>query len=105
MTDFLFKCQIGFQGFVFHVIVRRVNGRLSETTVTLVRLVLKFNRKHLNCSVVPSFINSLPSLLILKVQSQRAEAKFQGYKVPYKWEELKFVYFWIGELWKRNYPF
>ena len=59
MTDFLFKCQIGFQGFVFHVIVRRVNGGLSETTVTLVRLVLKFNRKHLNCSVVPSFINSL----------------------------------------------
>ena len=59
VKDSLFKCQIGFQGFVFHVIVRRVNGRLSETTVTLVRLVLKFNRKHLNCSVVPSFINSL----------------------------------------------
>ena len=95
VKDFLFKCQIGFQGFVFRVIVRRGNGRLSETTVTLVRLVSKFDLKHLNCSVVLSFINSLPSLLISKVQPLRGEAKFQGYKVPYKWEELKFVYFWL----------
>ena len=43
----------------FSLIVRRGNGRLSETTVTLVRLVLKFDLKHLNCSVVLSFINSL----------------------------------------------